>query len=718
MNLRRTPLLIITGATVVAVGAWWFAPSSATRPSPTAEPKEKPAAASTASVLPSRLANIFEEPDEIRRLHLLTVWVDEHTLDEIATAMVSAPPDVRKAVNELALLKLRDQTDLLPESERPGAWVRYWVNFSGTRPPFPPSPRETLLAQADTDPAGAFQRASTLRMSGKDRQQLLQEIIAHIAKKDPRQALALLSATHAVNQTSARNDIAEKWAVIDPHAAFDWARNQPNPKDLLSSVMSAWGKVDPESALEAVLSMPPGRISDYTTRNLLSKWMTTSPQESAKWIQRLPNPDSTLLRAAFETLSRTHPEAVASLLQKPMSAGTRREGMKDLIANWAKNDPASAMRWLQTQPKDSAYFAAAGSLAGKLASKDPASALAFYRTLPDDAPQNEVIRTLADNLPKAQAIDWLLTLPASADTSRALQAALDRMGYAEPAQFLALLNRVPPGPQQDPIYIAATRKQLDRDPAATATWIKALPTDATREAVLRGIAPDWAKSAPEDAAAYARGLVPGKALDALIPWVRYELGQRDPAAAADWMLTLPDGRKARTQTANAFAALGEVSPTAALDRLRALPAGNTRTAAFGGLIDGLARTRPEEAARILVTVGSPTEQLTHVGSLAADWGKAAPAAASKWVQTLPPGEMRDQGLARIADPLASSDPAAALALLPLASADKARYELASASLLALQTRDEQSARVALGKLNLPPADMDRLKAQLDSRAEH
>src|SRR5690606_17151185 len=132
--------------------------------------------------------------------------------------------------------------------------------------------------------------------------------------------------------------------------------------------------------------------------------------------------------------------------------------------------------------------------------------------------------------------------------------------------------------------------------------------------------------------AFARELGPGKSLDALLPKLGQALCDHDPAAAADWMLTLPPSNVVDEQVRDAFAALTRSAPAEALHRITQLPIGAQRSAAVGGYLKSLP---PLEAVRALTTLISPDEQITHVGAIASRWSNSPDAIA--WMQTLTAG---------------------------------------------------------------------------------
>lgn len=706
--------LLFPAILAAAIGALWLSVHlNQTRHS--AAPENLVA---TDATVADSITDILAERDDVRRLRLLAAWVDAHTLEEIGSALARVHEDDRRVVQELVALKLRDLAATLSREELINQEWLYISGLSGNSSA-PPSPVESLLALAATDPAAAFNKARDTRMIPEDRERVMCESLGRLAARNPRQALALLSETRSVNQRKARRLIAENWAAADPRAALDWALTQgASPAQRLTDdVLILWSKKDPAAAVEAAAALPVGIVNDSVTTELLNRWFGSSPGESLEWINAQPNPGPLILKAAVAALANTHPAEAAALLGKPMPARALFDCTRTLVAMWAISDPIAASRWLQSRPMDRTNLAAATTLVGPLAKKDPATAFAFYRTLPTDANLGEITRNLADGLSGQAAFDWLVTLPPSSATTAALADAARRMNFVEPAEYLSLLGRAAPGPQQDAIYIAATRRQLESNPAGTAEWLRNLPNPATRDSVLSAIVADWTYKSPSTAAAYAQTLPAGPVLDEFTVRLVLTWHSRDPAAAADWTLTLPDSRGAREGIQRAFSSLAQQLPQDALQRLDQIPPGTARTAALSGLIGGLSSTRPDEAARIIATLDSSAEQAASAGTLAYRWGGSEPAAASAWVKNLPAGEVRDQGLANLSGALARNDPEAPLALLPLANSDEARYRIARSSLLALQERDERSARSALARLTLAPATLARLKETLDDHAE-
>jgi hypothetical protein len=341
--------------------------------------------------------------------------------------------------------------------------------------------------------------------------------------------------------------------------------------------------------------------------------------------------------------------------------------------------------------------------------------LDFYRSLPEDTDRGKFAQYISGNLRnREQALDWLLTLPPTRGIDVAVQNIITRLNYSEPSDYLALLGRLSPGPQQTALYVAATKKQLRHAPSAVNAWLNSLPTPEIRDAVIASIAPGWAAADRESAIARARQLPAGPALDSLAQAILYNWRQHDLPAATAWAIALPAGDNLSAELTRAFSSLGEHDPQTATRQISALAPGANRSAALGGLVDGLAKTRPAEAAKLLISLGSPQDQVALIGALATTWTGQNAQASTDWIKTLPASEARDRALQSAAFVLAKKDPAAVLALLPIAQSDYARFDIARWALLHLQARNPDNAQATLDRMTLNPAERAQLQNTLNN----
>lgn len=718
-QLRRLRLLCLTG--MVGLGSLYvFLASVKSPPANTSSPVEvsSHSEVAVAAGVSTELLRILNEPDELVRRYRLADWVGTHTLEHINAELLLLSSGQRLPVHPLVWLKLRDMALATPEQEFT-LMRQYPVLFSGrTHQNEAKSLRSSLWIQAEHDPLEAFRRATTLRMAADDRAAAVQHILDVLSKKDPRQALQLLEQAKGISRNEARGQIVQNWTKLDPAAAFSWARQQPASTQALHTVLSTWSEIDPGAALEATTDLPVSVASQVDTGSLLRRWIEASPTDSIAWLKTVAQPDPQLISAAVHALGKTHPQVAVNLLSNPLSAPLRSQLTASLVSSWAETDPVSAARWVQTLPRTNAYLQAAQRLMEPLARNDLPAAIAFYQSLPEGVSFTRAAAAIAQQMPAHDALRWLLGQPSSDASKHALNQIFERPEFSTAAQLQTTLGTLPPGPALNAASAVAARRQLSENPAGLSAWIRNLPNDDSRVAALKSIGGQWAEKSFPEAAAYARELGAGAAFDALLPGLRSQLVSRDPAAAADWMLSLPASKAVHTELRYTFQSLAEKRPFDAVQKISALPSGEIRSTALNGLISGLSNTQPEQAARTLFAIATPSEQMANIKTIANRWAAHNPATATTWIQTMSAGPRRDAALSSAVSYLTSNEPAAPLSLLSLAASDDARYAIANASLQALQYRDEQSARAALARLTLPPEMMERLKAQLDSNADH
>jgi hypothetical protein len=210
--------------------------------------------------------------------------------------------------------------------------------------------------------------------------------------------------------------------------------------------------------------------------------------------------------------------------------------------------------------------------------------------------------------------------------------------------------------------------------------------------------------------AVAQELAPGPGRNTLASKLIASWPSNDTTSAFAWALTLPEP----ANLAGALTTLAERHPSVATDFLKNAPAGPVRDAALTGLAYGTLQRTPTRAMELLFTFGSTETRPRLVNSLVGRWADQQPREAAAWAQSLPSGAIRDRALAGVAGPLAQKDPPTALSLLPLVQDAESRYQIARQALLGQQRTDEAGARRTLANLNLPAADLARLRDDLDS----
>ena len=706
---RAHRTLLVAAALLLAlgiVGIRTYRPASGSAPAASVQTETHP----HTRIIPE-LAAIFAEPDRVRRLHLLAGWVEVHGFEEINAQVALLRPPERDEFLELAQLKIRDAH---PDASE---WVLLDETrqlFAATQPPRPPTLRDQLLAEAATDPAAALRRALSPSTPLRMREDIAELILEEAAHKDLREAMDLTNMLPRYGRVQHQRSVLKMWTSSAPAEALAWALQDtsPAPLNFVGLVMSYWSNQDPEAALEASFELPPEKLHPAYADSLLTRWLHASPTESVAWLRKQPSLSPDMLSAAFNALSGAEPAFVATLLDHPMTERDLRSRTRDLVESWSAKDPQAATRWLQTRPRDETFFQAARALAKTLAARDPDAAFAFFSTLPADADLGEISAALATNLPNpARAVEWLLARPDSRDYRQALETLLARLGaVGGSAQILGYAQRIPPGAARSPVYAAAIHLELEKNPASATALLRGISDPAARDATLALVANQWARASRADALAFAQELAPGPGRDAFAAKLIDGWPRDDSASAFNWALALPASEK----LGRALADLAESQPSTAVDFVGNAPAGPLRDAALTGLVYGTLKESPARAAELLFAFGASEMQPNLAKGLADRWAAWQPREATAWAQGLPAGAIRDRALSGVVGHLAKKDPPATLALLPLAQDPESRYLIARQALLGQQHTDETGARRTLANLQLPAADIARLRDDLDS----
>ncbi len=407
------------------------------------------------------------------------------------------------------------------------------------------------------------------------------------------------------------------WARSDPQSALAAALTYPDllmalnpygaqldympPFEPCDHIMSTWGEMEPQPALAAARAMPedpPGSTYyKWPSRPLalaavVNGIARTDPDYALRLYQELPDQVRCNPQNFIPGLVASRPEAAAAFAQ----SYTWPTGM-DPSVNWGPGDYRKPLL---------------GQVAEEWAAQEP-----------------------------ARALDWAHSLPDPQQRDFALQSALRSMTTSGSAQTAFEFLQAQPGlePYLQPTPNAAeglVTQMADlwalTDVPAAVDWFNQLPADSP----LRG--PLWAA-------------------------VKQRWTQQDPASAVPYLLTSFSPEEARQQLAEIVThAPGDYWLRCDLPDY--LPPGRIKDGVLAAMIGrGWLHICPEQAAQLAAQMSPGEEQSAQAPLVADAWaGQAAPAAAA-WVSAFPPGSARDQAIALVVQKWTEMDPAAAKAWL-------------------------------------------------------
>ena len=358
---------------------------------------------------------------------------------------------------------------------------------------------QAAMAWSRDDFPAAYAWADALA-DAKLRRDVSSQLLGQLATRDVQQALALAQAGDEEFATAAKGAIFEKWAERDPAAALQ----------RLGGELHA------------------GRNNEWSVRQALVAWVGRDAKAAVEWAIAQPVPDGQSYRSLLGNIGwqlAEKPGAMRPVLD--LIAGRddmpgRSGVIRQLFGNWARNDPANAIPWLDS--------------------------------VPDVAERSDLVSQALNYVEPGKADDFMALvqkLPATAERDEKIAEHLSRWTHEDPDAALAWLEK-----HDEPGFAAARRKvegtligglaRTDLN-AALSRW-QALPADAARNEVSIQLASSWAKTDPAAATRWLAQNLPLADQSGMKDWnlrsqiqnVAVGWARKDPLAYVGWTETLPD----------------------------------------------------------------------------------------------------------------------------------------------------------------------------------
>lgn len=395
----------------------------------------------------------------------------------------------------------------------------------------------------------------------------------------------------------------------------------PGAASGFGNLFAEWVKTDPTQAVARLNSLTDSQRNSAVW-SLVSAWAGTDPEKALAWAKgEAPERRYEMLDQVFSTWARTAPELAAEAMLKDAPEQLSRTGL-NFSHEWSQRDPEGLLKWVNSQNEIPVKLQEhlLGQVAQRLASSDPERAWSIAEGLSSNARSNimhAISRELFTKDPKA-AMAWGERLNDRAERSQFYGAAGWMGGSASPEireEIVSLL------PDTDASAVGAKLSLLAKgDPAAALKYWENLPAEMKLTASRQGLH-FIAESAPEVAALIIRDKLAAQAAqppsaspqdsfasgDIETSRVAVALGTRDPAAAKEWITSLPPGPAAADAAANFAAHHGRFDRESIESWLAAEPADSPLRA---GLVRGL--------ARLEMGLGDPAAALAHLRAVPAE----------------------------------------------------------------------------------------------------
>lgn len=230
----------------------------------------------------------------------------------------------------------------------------------------------SALPKPDQDPAlhDVFSTAA----SQPDR---LIGLVSDLCGRDPSQTRTYGQALVSALSDVGAYDAAAQFALNHPalHVEllgptyYEWAQHQPEQAlasvnaitdpaardEAFRGMIQGWSAANPSAVVGYVVNMAPGKERAQVLAEALPRWVAEDPSSASNWIGKAgASADFDDGRVAIATsidLLAKNPRASADWAATIVDPDLRATTLQAVVQQWIQSDPASAGRFIQTEPK-------------------------------------------------------------------------------------------------------------------------------------------------------------------------------------------------------------------------------------------------------------------------------------------------------------------------------------------------------------------------------
>jgi len=523
-----------------------------------------------------------------------------------------------------------------------------------TAAPASPTPAQPQLATVAESPKSSVENATqnnvslTNALREPNYARRVHDLFEAISKMDAGEISSALSLAQSLPRDERKlvlPILIGHWAESDPVGAASYAINQrdlPGRQAVIDAALSAWMSTDRDAALAWARNLPSGQQRMSALAVMIGALAKRDSAAALDLIGKLPRDRFTQngYQMIFKEMAATHPESAAGIALALPNGPNRDEAIAQSVVGWAQRDPQGALAWANSISDVNARNNAIGIALRVWAESDPVTASQqILERFPNGRWRDDVLRTLAEQWSKTDpraAGEYFLQLPAGEIRNNAMSEIALNWADSDLTGALDWVESLPADESTRAARRNAVNRWAESDPRAAAEYFMKTDSEAGQGAdgTLARLAGNWARTDPDSALSWARGLDDGVAKNnvmsqiasaiavydppraggilGMLPAadqsksagpVAWQWAARDAGAAAAWAETLPDG-EARTKALRGVSQQwAQSDPTKAAQWLEQLPAGASRDGAVSAFARVLADADPEGAAAWVSTIG-------------------------------------------------------------------------------------------------------------------
>ncbi|MGK0185701.1 MAG: hypothetical protein ACI9R3_001480 [Verrucomicrobiales bacterium] len=486
----------------------------------------------------------------------------------------------------------------------------------------------------------------------------------------PRDASArfssILNTPGALDDLDRLNDLIEKAAKFDPEAAMEAASGILDParqRDVMRRVLRTWIVQDRDSAMAAIGAMENLALRRDLTKFAIGTLADSNPAGAFALLKATPSlRDDGLWRESFSNWAKADPAAAMAAWEGLTHPEQRRDALRGIAGALARKDLNSAIDWAKDLANKDDRDSAVISVLHSAIEKNPLAAaenMALLKEVDSDR-SREVAGRIASKLAETDvpaAAEWAEKLPASQRDS-ALRSIAGNLMRFDPDAAEEMIGKIQDKDQRRDIYSDLARLHMTGDPKDAVKWIATLPAE-DQSSAWRGAAYEWARSQPQDAAAFVlSGELDDTGRRQLIEATAEHWSRLEPASAATWASQLggKEGREALNRVVDEWS---RKDPQNALDFVGNTASGDQVEDLTRRVVSRWSREEPLEAANFAQALAPSPVQESLMRDITQQWMESDSMAASGWVGSLDPGPARDSAVSSLISRIEREDPEAA-----------------------------------------------------------
>lgn len=201
-------------------------------------------------------------------------------------------------------------------------------------------------------------RSSFNRAAAEEDSEKLVALITEYTRKNPAEAAKFaMSLPKGDPRMIALREVARTWAEAAPHDALRWAATlsdeESERRAARDFICFQVGNKDPKAALDLVQATATN--TEALLPSFAVQWARRDLAAAQTWTLGQPKSPirDTILRGVLVEVAKTNPVNAATLVSREMNPGVLQEETSlDVAVEWAKVDPAGAMKWISQFPAE------------------------------------------------------------------------------------------------------------------------------------------------------------------------------------------------------------------------------------------------------------------------------------------------------------------------------------------------------------------------------